>query len=709
MNALPLFALFFFCLSTAQAQVRYQIEASYGYDVIIENEADGEVSILTSGEDPQVIISSEKSSPRIHPRETVLSFEYFCPDGVDFVELFYTNDLSDPDWSQQRQVEGDALPKAETWQPYTINLSVGSKGKWDREQNVFRLDFGRKEGLRMQVRNFTLRAPTAAELVSAEAAEAIVAAKVETADAIDALLYKEDWPASINAIKVLEETIEISAELEQTTQGDVGLLSLEAHEAIWDTTAGSFIQKARFDDTKVHFSIPRFSEIGRDRLTNRFAIISLSESGHQLQSYPKWADSVLAERSMPRLRPSNLKGLGGLEYKEGIFDDDLDTLGVTAGTVNIDLGGLIADASSANTIEYKHQNKTWYFHAGSVERFDDLLKKLSDKDIVMSAILLISKNSGSLVHPEYKTAGIYSMANLSDQASSDLFRATVSFLAERYSRPDKKYGWISHWIIFNEVDFGWVWTNMGEQPMSVYMDTYERAMRLVWLETRRFNPTAEVFVSLTHHWDYSPSDSLRTYPPREILDRLALYSEKAGDYGWAIAYHPYPQSLLRPRTWEDSSTTNSFDSPYITPKNIEVLDAYLHQPQFLHDGAVRTVILSEQGYHTPDYSESSMLDKAAAIAYTWAKITELESVESFHYHRWVDHPKEGGLKVGLRTLPSPDKPFGERKEPAFTLFSKLETPQQEAEAAPLKAIIGIEYWSDILVQASEITKDTVEE
>lgn len=91
---------------------------------------------------------------------------------------------------------------------------------------------------------------------------------------------------------------------------------------------------------------------------------------------------------------------------------------------------------------------------------------------------------------------------------------------------------------------------------------------------------------------------------------------------------------------------------------------------------------------------------------TWP---EFFSMRGSHCHRWVDHPKEGGLKVGLRTLPSPDKPFGERKEPAFTLFSKLETPQQEAEAAPLKAIIGIEYWSDILVQASEITKDTVEE
>lgn len=97
-----------------------------------------------------------------------------------------------------------------------------------------------------------------------------------------------------------------------------------------------------------------------------------------------------------------------------------------------------------------------------------------------------------------------------------------------------------------------------------------------------------------------------------------------------------------------------------------------------------------------------MRDKAAAIAYTWEKILPLESVESFHYHRWVDHPLEGGLKVGLRTLPEPGKPHGERKEPAFTLFSHLETENHADAIEPYKSVIGIDDWSDIRISTESI-------
>jgi hypothetical protein len=65
-------------------------------------------------------------------------------------------------------------------------------------------------------------------------------------------------------------------------------------------------------------------------------------------------------------------------------------------------------------------------------------------------------------------------------------------------------------------------------------------------------------------------------------------------------------------------------------------------------------------------------------------------VETYHYHRWVDHPLEGGLQVGLRTLTSAGRPYGERKEPAFSVFSALETEREAAMIAPLKSIIGIE-------------------
>ena len=103
-----------------------------------------------------------------------------------------------------------------------------------------------------------------------------------------------------------------------------------------------------------------------------------------------------------------------------------------------------------------------------------------------------------------------------------------------------------------------------------------------------------------------------------------------------------------------------------------------------------------------------MIDKAAAIAYTWPKIMPLDSIESFHYHRWVDHPQEDGLKLGLRTLPSDEHPHGIRKEPAFSVFSAMEPEDAETVSEPYKKVIGIEAWPEIRIAAEDISTETTE-
>ncbi|MEN8661731.1 MAG: DUF5722 domain-containing protein [Lentimonas sp.] len=675
------------------------------HDVTLTQADDEQIELRTTGDDAYLIFTAPPATPA-DQNSYILAFDFFCPDGVDFIEVFYSKDLKKKDWSQSRQLEGGSLPKAEAWQPYAIDLKTGTKGKWTPKDGAIRIDIGRKPGTQIQLRNLHLRAPNQAELMNAEEAEAAQARKLATAATIETYIHKDNWPTHVTNVVVQSQEIQITGIIDDSMNSPVHLIEYLPHEDPWNPSHGTLL----CIEVEADFSIalPRIHKNGRDRIANRYALGHQHSDGNgiELLSPATWATDLsgAAERDIPRLRPTNKKGLGGISYKEGIYDEDLDDLGITASTVNIELGALINLGPKSKTIDYTHQGKTWKFSAAEVHKHDNNIRQLTEKGIVTSAILLVGKNAEALVHPEYNSAGIYSMANVMTQEGSDLFRAVVSFLAERYSRPSKCHGWITHWIVFNEVDYGWIWTNMGEIPMATYMDTYEKAMRLTYIEARRFNPTAEVFISLTHHWSYSPADKFKAYPPRALLDRMADYSKLGGQYQWAIAYHPYPQSLLKPRTWEDTKAVNRFDSPMITPKNIEVLDAYLSQPRFLYNGQVRTIVLSEQGYHTPDYSKKSMTDKAAAIAYTWEKILQLDSIESFHYHRWVDHPLEGGLKVGLRTLPEEGKPYGARKEPAFTLFSKIETSQHDEAAAPFKRIVGVDDWSEIRINAVDIKK-----
>jgi hypothetical protein len=166
-----------------------------------------------------------------------------------------------------------------------------------------------------------------------------------------------------------------------------------------------------------------------------------------------------------------------------------------------------------------------------------------------------------------------------------------------------------------------------------------------------------------------------------------------------VAYHPCPQGLFQAATWNDARPSFSFDSPYITPKNIELLDAYLHRPPLLYNGEkLRTVLLSEQGFHTKDYSCEAQQLQAAALVYTWHKIRPLETIEAFHNNRWIDAREEGGLQLGLRTLGDAKTPYGERKF-GWSVYRALDTPGEQDASAFAKELIGVTDFSQIPYRA----------
>ena len=123
-------------------------------------------------------------------------------------------------------------------------------------------------------------------------------------------------------------------------------------------------------------------------------------------------------------------------------------------------------------------------------------------------------------NPLAMAAGIYVMPNVSSEDGLDAYAAALDFLARRYSRPDSRYGRIHHWIMHNEVNAGWVWTNAGEKTALRYMDLYHRSMRTAHLIARQYNPHAKVFISLEHHWTMKPTPKF--YAGRELLDLLAV-------------------------------------------------------------------------------------------------------------------------------------------------------------------------------------------
>jgi hypothetical protein len=282
---------------------------------------------------------------------------------------------------------------------------------------------------------------------------------------------------------------------------------------------------------------------------------------------------------------------------------------------------------------------------------------------------------------------------MTNPESVDCYAAALDFLASRYSRPDKKYGRLNHWIMHNEVDAGWEWTNMGEKTAAIFMDTYIKSMRLCYAIARKYNPHSEVFITLTHYWGWTSHP--RFYPSKDLMEILIQYSKAEGDFEWAMAHHPYPQSLVEPKTWLDKQVDYTFNSPKITFKNLEVLNAWIKLPEVLYKGKTkRTLWLSENGTNSKTYSEKDLKEQAAGFAYTWKKMAVLDGIDGFQWHNWYDHRGEGGLRIGLRRFPDDEQLPGGVK-PVWYVFKAADTKDENHVFDPYKTVIGISDWKEV--------------
>jgi hypothetical protein len=549
----------------------------------------------------------------------------------------------------------------------------------------------------LQLRKVHLRPEIPGEFASA-ASNPSAAANQEV---LEAYLARE-FPASLAKISVDESLIQIEGHAPDRQSNlflaDIPMDIILDDPRSWET----LVEIPANPDGSFRLDLPRTRKrdgLDYDRLTSRWQIVHKSGDKIEPLSHARYAEAVACrEPQLPAARPKNKKGLGG--WVRSRLPDELAQLGISAVTVNLVIHSLVSLTAEADTTPFQWQGRTYHARTKNLEHYDATFREAAKNDAMVSAILLVANPAKDanptiklLGHPDAVRDGTYAMPNVTSPEGISLYGAILNLMAERWSRADGKHGRIHHWIIHNEVDAGWVWTNAGEKPAIVYLDLYQRSMRLCDLIARQYDPNSRPFISLTHHWAHHGAP--QWYGSKRLLDLLLDFTRAEGDFPWALAHHPYPQNLFNPRAWEDGQATFSFDSSKITPKNLEVLDAYMKQSQFLYQGKVRPVHLSENGFNSKDYSPQQLEDQAAGMAMAWKKMAELSSIESWQYHNWIDNRSEGGLRIGLRKFPDePGDPLG--KKPIWHLYQALGTSQEDAAAAPYLKTIGIASWDEII-------------
>ena len=389
--------------------------------------------------------------------------------------------------------------------------------------------------------------------------------------------------------------------------------------------------------------------------------------------------------------------------KKGLqVEDTADALalGIKHAAINVNLSRLI-DVNERENCEasWKFDGRQYCFNAAYLAELDSSIETLSSHGVIVNLILLAyatddQRTNKIMLHPRYDQSapnrlGMFNTATPDGRAT---LAAIMEFVAERWSRPDKKFGRVAGYIVGNEVNSHWWWCNMGRVSMEEFADAYLDAVRLIHSSVRKQASWARVYVSLDHHWgiSYAAGDEQQAFPGRDFVDYFARQARENGDFDWNIAYHPYPENLFEPRFWNDTTALPKEDTSRITFKNLEVLVEYLKRPELLFVGLPRRIILSEQGFHTPAGPDGETL-QAAAYCAAYKRVENLEGVDAFILHRHIDNLHEGGLMLGLRGVaPCGGEP--RRKKRIYGCFRAADTPEWESAFKFALPIIGKQSW-----------------
>lgn len=671
-------AVFFLFCSFAQA-VELEWVPGMSHDVEARLD-DSAIAIRTTGGDPYLVWRTPRP---LSPRERVLEFEYFAFEDIGSVSGYHGPPIAEPSRFQMPD-----LTTTQGWQSYRVDLQDAIGEPLSEATRLIRIDPGTRAGVSLRLRNIRIRERTSEESDRAADAESKRQQKLLANQRI--LQYQGtsfDW--NIDEVRVDADQIHLTIQTHSpgSLKGPLRLVEFPPSHAISDSGLDTGVL-INAEQERLELQLPRHWQ-NRDRLHSGWRLQATDQSDenrfvsarHFATSItPRWQDVPTA-----RATPKSQKGLSAVSQRGPL--EELPDLGIHAITINLVLNRFLTSRNGPQHERIPVEGPALYFDPSPFSHYDQLMEFARQHEIVVSAIVLIPRGDPGqprfvLVHPE-SDGGVYAMPDLSSQRGEQIYAFVLDRIARRYRHPHRTPGGITNWIAHNEIDFHPVWTNMGRQPRGVLTETYYRSMRMISNAARQHYPHARVFVSLTHHWVVPDDGKWQQLSPKETLESLQRYSKMEGDFPWGVAYHPYPQSLFATVPWNDRQALADWNTPLITIQNLEVLGEFLAQPS-MRDAhhQQRPVLLSEQGFHTESYEPASQELQAASLWYAMRKIRQLPWIESFQYHRWIDHPDEGGLLLGLRTLPDADHPHGQRKR-SWEVYRAIGTSQEAAIVASL--------------------------
>ncbi len=440
---------------------------------------------------------------------------------------------------------------------------------------------------------------------------------------------------------------------------------------------------------------------GFDLLFRRFELVD-GEKGTPVEGGARWVTGFSSvDRSPPFDLAIGRNGKKGLAANHGLVDPV--ALGVRHLARNLTLKSFVTPDRADGPFFQEIDGVRVGLREGTVRALDRDLLAAAERGMTVTLVFYNAFDRGApagwpLIHPKTDRQGAPAAVGAFNTVTPEgtrCLRAALEFLSRRYLGPDGSHGRFHGLVMGNEVQSHWMWNNQGDADPDEVVRDYAVAVRLADLATRERHAGLPVYVSMDHYWaaTHLPDAPGRTMPGRVFLEKFQAQAAKEGDFPWALALHPYPENLFEPDFWNDRDCTFSLTTPKISFKNLEVIVAAVERPGWAFETQPRRIALTEQGFNfLPRWPDAGQ-KQAAAYAMAWKKINAIPRIEVMHYHRHVDNPHEGGLKLGLRSeAPGSQTGLGE-KRPIWDVFQAAGTPDEDAAFRFALPLIGAPDWA----------------
>ncbi len=387
---------------------------------------------------------------------------------------------------------------------------------------------------------------------------------------------------------------------------------------------------------------------------------------------------VLSENGAKRIAAGTKKGI----TYSGALASDISGLGIGHAVIPIVIDDYISSVSGDPQYSRSTLGVTTHFDPTRVRQLDAQVTALADTGVQIYFRFLLDGSDRNTTEP---TAALYG-EHASDTAlnygitpdtkvSYQITNNVFTFFSERYA---KNAAAPIDYILGYHV-------NEWETRYALGIDTkdaasaakaYAFAFRLCDAALRANSENSRVYVPVSNLWA-SAKPFLR-----------AFAKEMGRNTHWNIAAAPYASDAMDDSIWDDTAAADDMSSLYLTVKNLELLGEFLREPELQRGKYMRNVIIDDFAVHGTSGDLASQERQAASFVYAYYKVSTLDFIDAFVWHRMIDGAGEH-CSLGLRQLDASEKPV-------YRLFAAIDSPLGTDAAKEYAKIAGEKKWSRLI-------------